>query len=498
MEKETPTKYLHECSPKLKIPLPLHKRGKQSAAVLTSAENISVRKGGKGVYQQRGPDLLKIESYECTECYEDYNTTKSTDVECNMCNLNDDPSQHKHDRSIFPCCDSNFNFSTATCSEDDSEFGTYKKSKSTRQDPMSHRIIEKRRRDRMNNCLADLSRLIPTEYLKKGRGRIEKTEIIEMAIKHMKYLQQDSNPSEQYRLGYQECMSEAMRFMVEVEGHFSHEAVCVRLLTHLQKHCASLSSRPTPVPQTVPIVERHAETPSNDRNTVQVPEYEESMKVEIEQNNNNEHKDNNSTSSSHLDETENGHLESNRISYKYKTNIKLRFNQDLNGGTEPKRAKLESGRRNSVTSIENRSSSHSSPPNSETCTRISDVEHISRTSPSDSTLSSNHQLKIELASSNETNNPCSPREPSLHSLNVKNFKVPIFMLHTKGSYYVPLTVDYKSLSPYMHNYDILDEIPSVHSVVLHPVTINVNFQPGFSNQLESSKYKCDYSGPGWH
>lgn len=52
----------------------------------------------------------------------------------------------------------------------------------------------------MNNCLADLSRLIPAEYLKKGRGRIEKTEIIEMAIKHMKYLQQELvNPIEQYR-----------------------------------------------------------------------------------------------------------------------------------------------------------------------------------------------------------------------------------------------------------------------------------------------------------
>jgi hypothetical protein len=54
---------------------------------------------------------------------------------------------------------------------------------------MSHRIIEKRRRDRMNNCLADLSRLIPADYLTKGRGRIEQTEIIEMAIKHMKHLQ---------------------------------------------------------------------------------------------------------------------------------------------------------------------------------------------------------------------------------------------------------------------------------------------------------------------
>ena len=37
--------------------------------------------------------------------------------------------------------------------------------------------------------LADLSRLIPSTYSKKGRGRIEKTEIIEMAIKHLKHLQ---------------------------------------------------------------------------------------------------------------------------------------------------------------------------------------------------------------------------------------------------------------------------------------------------------------------
>ncbi|KDR16323.1 Hairy/enhancer-of-split related with YRPW motif protein 2 [Zootermopsis nevadensis] len=132
------------------------------------------------------------------------------------------------------------------------------------QDPMSHRIIEKRRRDRMNNCLADLSRLIPADYLKKGRGRIEKTEIIEMAIKHMKHLQghacrqldscelaqQQSQEegvephptggpiiTEHYRLGYQECLSEAMHFLVEVEGFFAGDTLCVQLINHLQKHC---------------------------------------------------------------------------------------------------------------------------------------------------------------------------------------------------------------------------------------------------------------------
>lgn len=62
-----------------------------------------------------------------------------------------------------------------------------------KKDPTSHRIIEKRRRDRMNNCLADLSKLIPAHYMKKGRGRVEKTEIIESAIKHLKDLIEFTN-----------------------------------------------------------------------------------------------------------------------------------------------------------------------------------------------------------------------------------------------------------------------------------------------------------------
>ncbi|KAK7080054.1 hypothetical protein SK128_024216 [Halocaridina rubra] len=126
-------------------------------------------------------------------------------------------------------------------------------------DPLSHRIIEKRRRDRMNNCLADLSRLIPTYYLKKGRGRIEKTEIIEMAIKYMKHLQahacnqiencevttkqeRTGSQLEQYHLGYQECLSETMQFLVESEGFFSGDSLCVRLMNHLSKHCEKILS----------------------------------------------------------------------------------------------------------------------------------------------------------------------------------------------------------------------------------------------------------------
>ncbi|XP_015172071.1 PREDICTED: hairy/enhancer-of-split related with YRPW motif protein 2-like isoform X3 [Polistes dominula] len=161
-------------------------------------------------------------------------------------------------------CEGNLNFATA--SEDDE---VYTKKKVSRQDPMSHRIIEKRRRDRMNNCLADLSRLIPAEYLKKGRGRVEKTEIIEMAIRHMKHLQglrqetkhasvtpvhahpEDSVDSishstaastaaEHYRLGFQECLSETMHFLIEVEGFYARDSLCVQLTNHLQQHCEKI------------------------------------------------------------------------------------------------------------------------------------------------------------------------------------------------------------------------------------------------------------------
>ncbi|KAL8621781.1 hypothetical protein ACOMHN_016268 [Nucella lapillus] len=154
------------------------------------------------------------------------------------------------------------NFATGP---DDLDLQSLKRQKSAR-DPMSHRIIEKRRRDRMNNCLADLSRLIPTSYLKQGQGRIEKTEIIEMAIKHIKTLQAqvDSNQKvnfnlatvkrdtgtsidgggnntqehqgcceEQFYKGFKECQDEALRYMVEAEAMMASDPFCVRVIDHL-------------------------------------------------------------------------------------------------------------------------------------------------------------------------------------------------------------------------------------------------------------------------
>ncbi|XP_076357316.1 uncharacterized protein LOC143250528 [Tachypleus tridentatus] len=123
--------------------------------------------------------------------------------------------------------------------------------KNSIRDPMSHRIIEKRRRDRMNNSLANLRKLIPTCYIRKGHGRIEKTEIIEMAIKHLQHFQTHSckDPTncneakiseyegqQQYYMGFQQCMHETTKFLTEMNGIFSGDNLRVQLVHHLRKY----------------------------------------------------------------------------------------------------------------------------------------------------------------------------------------------------------------------------------------------------------------------
>lgn len=49
-----------------------------------------------------------------------------------------------------------------------------------------------------------------------------------------------STAAEHYRLGFQECLSETMHFLVEVEGFFARDSLCVQLINHLQQHCEKI------------------------------------------------------------------------------------------------------------------------------------------------------------------------------------------------------------------------------------------------------------------
>ncbi|KAL3278958.1 hypothetical protein HHI36_016476 [Cryptolaemus montrouzieri] len=120
----TPSKYLNECSPIPKIPVPLYKRGKQGAAVLNSEEHINYKKAKlKGKAKKHTPDKprknnqksdpkkkrprISSESEQefdesdsdqtksdkvntqCRERFDDYASTKSTAdwIQCLMCKL---------------------------------------------------------------------------------------------------------------------------------------------------------------------------------------------------------------------------------------------------------------------------------------------------------------------------------------------------------------------------------------------------------------------------
>ncbi|XP_008296327.1 hairy/enhancer-of-split related with YRPW motif protein 2 [Stegastes partitus] len=108
-------------------------------------------------------------------------------------------------------------------------------------------IIEKRRRDRINNSLSELRRLVPTAFEKQGSAKLEKAEILQMTVDHLKMLQATGGKGffdahalalDFLSLGFRECVTEVSRYLSAVEGLDSSDPLRCRLLSHLSS-CAS-------------------------------------------------------------------------------------------------------------------------------------------------------------------------------------------------------------------------------------------------------------------
>uniref|UniRef100_A0A8D8ZUU5 Hairy and enhancer of split-related protein helt n=1 Tax=Cacopsylla melanoneura TaxID=428564 RepID=A0A8D8ZUU5_9HEMI len=455
-----------------------------------------------------------------------------------------------------------------------------------REDPMSHRIIEKRRRDRMNNCLADLSRLIPADYLKKGRGRIEKTEIIEMAIKHMKYLHSivcsrtSTNPnelppdhlldnydqdikmngkeesstehnnhckptdpastsvleqespskpseidtssssssstsvpinSEHFKLGYQECLSESMHYLVEVKGYYPGSSLCMQLICHLQKHCDKIlrgdrlnkprteDSNPTSnspnsntsskpygpgsssgdscerLPKQEPNELSYEPNNAHEQATYQLPlpltspNFKEHLTrpnlslFNIEQENNaaDHHErmmmvqhphESYPTNTSPCPSTS-----ADQSLYKFKNNIKQRFT-----------AEHSLHRAHQSDSSSGYNSASGPPPTKKSRSNESTTKYDD----------SNDSQCCESRNSNDY----PPRR-----YDGRNHSVAIFALHGDGTFYIPLTVDYASLVPYLGAYSLLRSSRSP-PIALHPVTLSVCFQQNASGYTRHTSH----------
>ncbi|KAK7907592.1 hypothetical protein WMY93_016204 [Mugilogobius chulae] len=108
-------------------------------------------------------------------------------------------------------------------------------------------IIEKKRRDRINNCLSELRGLVPSAFEKQGSAKLEKAEILQMTVDHLKMLQATGGKGffdaqalalDFLSLGFRECVSEVSRYLSSVEGLDCTDPLRSRLLSHLTS-CAS-------------------------------------------------------------------------------------------------------------------------------------------------------------------------------------------------------------------------------------------------------------------
>ncbi|KAK2830398.1 hypothetical protein Q5P01_018329 [Channa striata] len=108
-------------------------------------------------------------------------------------------------------------------------------------------IIEKRRRDRINNSLSELRRLVPSAYEKQGSAKLEKAEILQMTVDHLKMLHASGGKgyfdahalAMDYRgLGFRECLAETARYLSIIEGLDSTDPLRVRLVSHLNNYAS--------------------------------------------------------------------------------------------------------------------------------------------------------------------------------------------------------------------------------------------------------------------
>ncbi|XP_054855910.1 hairy/enhancer-of-split related with YRPW motif-like protein [Eublepharis macularius] len=112
-------------------------------------------------------------------------------------------------------------------------------------------IIEKRRRDRINSSLSELRCLVPTASEKQGSSKLEKAEILQMTVDHLKMicatggtaglLDAQAMAVDYRNIGFRECLVEVMRYLGSLESKSSGvDPIQLRLLSHLNNYIAEM------------------------------------------------------------------------------------------------------------------------------------------------------------------------------------------------------------------------------------------------------------------
>ncbi|XP_077381584.1 hairy and enhancer of split-related protein helt isoform X1 [Festucalex cinctus] len=112
--------------------------------------------------------------------------------------------------------------------------------------PISHKVIEKRRRDRINRCLNELGKTVPMALAKQNSGKLEKAEILEMTVQYLRALHSADFPrgrekgellsefANYFHYGYHECMKNLVHYLTTEDRAETKDIKYARILAFLQ------------------------------------------------------------------------------------------------------------------------------------------------------------------------------------------------------------------------------------------------------------------------
>ncbi|XP_051529441.1 class E basic helix-loop-helix protein 40 [Myxocyprinus asiaticus] len=132
---------------------------------------------------------------------------------------------------------------------------------------LPHRLIEKKRRDRINECIAQLKDLLPEHLKLTTLGHLEKAVVLELTLKHVKALNNlleqqqqkiislqngmqigeqgnghSENSEEMFRSGFHLCAKEVLQFLTNQEN--MQDFSPAHIINHLQKVASDLIQSP--------------------------------------------------------------------------------------------------------------------------------------------------------------------------------------------------------------------------------------------------------------
>uniref|UniRef100_A0A673FVP8 Hairy and enhancer of split-related protein HELT n=1 Tax=Sinocyclocheilus rhinocerous TaxID=307959 RepID=A0A673FVP8_9TELE len=108
------------------------------------------------------------------------------------------------------------------------------KMKDRKKTPVSHKVIEKRRRDRINRCLNELGKTVPMALAKQNSGKLEKAEILEMTVQYLRALHSADFPNHLTYIKMNRCMKNLVHYLTTVERMETKDTKYARILAFLQ------------------------------------------------------------------------------------------------------------------------------------------------------------------------------------------------------------------------------------------------------------------------